>query len=1219
MRIRPSFLFFYMKCFNLIYRLLVLSFIALMLIAIWQGWDKYYLFPLFIITSILLFERYERIIYDKIGTCCVCLGQKVKAYFHALVIKLSTYLAKKVQKWGISDKVHSLLLLSPEIDVEAHKEYIIRLKAAIDNPDVHNVALSGAYGSGKSSILKTFKWYYSKYKAIDVSLASFGDENGGDDKDENRLEYRILQQLFYQVKMSDISESRFGRIERTSFAAKIVWTLSLCLVLASYVCLFKKDFLQGMLPLAEHNSENKYLEIIALVILVLGLAFFVFKIVHLLKRLGLKNFEVKVSSASLEIEDKKNVTAMNRYLDEILYLFQRKKYEVVFFEDLDRFGDVRIFTKLRELNQLLNQSEEINRRVVFVYALCDDVFSCPEDRTKFFDYIIPVIPYVNVSNSGDLFKRSFKALQLPEDRLSTEFLTDISHFVNDTRVLKNIVNEFTLYQHVLDPKLDLQHLLAIILYKNLYPKDFCLLHQGKGLVYGAFASVPFLKKEKKNAIEKRLGEIADKIKKIDKEKLKDVAELNALVAAHFLKFDFGDNCYPVDSHRDRILKENLFENDSVSLILQGRMGYMCYRQYRAVTNEMMKDALGEDFDYEKRKVTIENKDNGTLDKLFNERNRLDNKLTYLDNLLLHDVVDSPQDVFAYVKAYQQLNDEKKASYDILGYLLKEGYIDEDYFYYISIFQEGRMTPQDHEFLMSVKFDKPKGYGFKLTEVEAIVSNLKNTDYNKPAIVNFYLLQFLLGREKTYDNQCYMFFGALLQTEGVDALYDYIHHYGNVPVFVRRLVRFHVGFVDELFADETHSLQDKLHFVALVFAHAEIDDIRRMNEDHPIREHLNEIDDYWKAFGLCDENKALKVLDTICLKVKCLKEGKSPLLNSLLDHMCEFGMFRLNLENIRFVARKYHLDLDASDSSIYATILNSNLDFLKKHIVNHLNEFVENAANENDANLLSEAEIIGLLKESNVEFETKIDLIVNKEFVVDKEEDIDLDLISYLYDYNRVKPTLSNIMDYYAWSNQQFKENLIEFVNCHIQEFCDEVENAKNIETGYTEFLPAIIKESRLDDKLAYAIIDNPFLLDAWKDHIADLNDNQLFDVLRKKILPSENMNGNMANRFLDYYMRNEAEFDYNLYIKAVELSDDDVLKALASAKFIEKQLLRLKDIPKCLTAMGETFEKFKRVGETIKVPKNGGIQKFVDALHAVKYLGRVTSHGDEISARVLKK
>ena len=54
---------------------------------------------------------------------------------------------------------------------------------------------------------------------------------------------------------------------------------------------------------------------------------------------------------------------------------------------------------LRELNNLLNNDEAINHKpIVFVYAVRDDIFS-KEDRTKFFDFIIPVIPIVNATNS----------------------------------------------------------------------------------------------------------------------------------------------------------------------------------------------------------------------------------------------------------------------------------------------------------------------------------------------------------------------------------------------------------------------------------------------------------------------------------------------------------------------------------------------------------------------------------------------------------------------------------------------------------------------------------------------------------------------------------------------------------------------------------------------------------------------------------------------------
>ena len=1157
--------------------------------------------------------------YAKFVFCCLWMRGRVVTSFRNLVIEVSNYLARKIQKWELSATMPSLLLLSPKADAEAHKEYIRRLKAAIDNPDVQNIALSGAYGAGKSSILKTFKACFTDYKTVYVSLASFGEEGGNEDKDENRLEYRILQQLFYQVKMSDISESRFGRIERTSLGAKILWTLLLCLMAASYVCLFKAEWLQKLLPKVSSVFKQEYINVISLAVLVLGLAFLVFKLVHFLKRLGLKNLGVNVSSASLEVEDKKNVTAMNRYLDEILYLFQRKKYEVVFFEDLDRFGDIRIFTKLRELNQLLNQSEEINRRVVFVYALCDDVFGYPEDRTKFFDYIIPVIPYVNVSNSGDLFKRSFMALKLPKDSLSTEFLTDISHFVNDTRVLKNIVNEFTLYHQVLDAKLNLQHLLAIILYKNLYPKDFCLQHQGKGMLYDVFASVPLLKKEKRNLIQTRMRRVNDEVKTKNDEILESISELNALVVAYFLRQIPGKDKYPKDFNGYDVSVEQLFSDDYVSLILQGKMGYSSYNgRCKLISREQIRQALGEDFDYEKRKELIEKRNDGELDRLYNERNRLDNKLTYLENLQLHDLVDNVQGVFAFVEAYQKLDDVGKSEYDILGYLLKEGYIDEDYFYYISIFQEGRMTPQDHEFLMSVKFDKPKGYGYKLTEVEAIVTNLKDTDYNKPAIVNFCLLQFLLKREKAYANQCYMFFATFLQTEGLDAIYDYVRHYGSVSVFVRRLVGFHKGFVDELFADKTHSLQDKLKMMALVFAHAEMDDIRMINEDHPIGEHLNDIDEYWETFALCDENKALGILDIIRLKLKTLKDGNSPLCTRLLEHICEFGMFQLNLNNIRFVAEKKGLEVEDQDGSVYSCILNGNLQFLKKYVQDDINGFAENVVKEKYENFVSDEEVIGLLKNKRVKYGTKIDLIYHKDFLVKDSEETDPDLLAFLIESDKILANLDNVKTYYTSEDNKFSKVLVDFMNRHRAEIADDIKSKTEIEAGYDTLLSAIITETCLDKDFAYAIFDNPFLGEIWKEQVSLLNEEQLSYVIRKKYVSFDYMNSKVANRFLHYYMEDDAEFDYGLFIKSLEESEDEVLKAMASAKCIEKRMLHLKEIPHCLTAMGDSFEKIKRAGDNVKVPNVDGYKELVDALHSVKYLGRVVPMGKEISVRVLK-
>lgn len=94
-------------------------------------------------------------------------------------------------------------------------------------------------------------------------------------------------------------------------------------------------------------------------------------------------------------------------MDEIVYFFQVTKYNVVIIEDLDRFNNTEIFLKLREVNQLLNQSESVGRKIVFIYAVRDDMF-LDEERTKFFDYITTVIPIINSSNSVDKLKEELE-------------------------------------------------------------------------------------------------------------------------------------------------------------------------------------------------------------------------------------------------------------------------------------------------------------------------------------------------------------------------------------------------------------------------------------------------------------------------------------------------------------------------------------------------------------------------------------------------------------------------------------------------------------------------------------------------------------------------------------------------------------------------------------------------------------------------------------------
>lgn len=653
------------------------------------------------------------------GTICYLIGicrhliissiisykEKIHKAYRKYIRRIAVNCGRKVNRWKLEDTGENhISLLSPIDDFKRHKEYIIRLKNAIDQPNVFNIALTGSYGAGKSSILKTFKAYYPEYHYVNVSLASFVEVNmsesdstpkSNEDSFEEQLEYSILQQLFYHVKATNIPESRFGRIERTSRKKRIFVVVCILLFVVANLCLFCQEQVTKYFLIPTEVLKSSFLFGSSICIFILGICVILFQLILFIKKISIKN--LTLDKATLEFEEKKNVSIMNRYLDEILYLFQEKKYNVVIFEDIDRFENTHIFTKLRELNLILNQSEEIGRRIVFLYALKDDIFANAEERTKFFDYIVPVIPFVNASNSGDLFRRKITDLHIPEAEVSSSFITDISVFVNDMRVLTNVVNEFDLYRNLLDKKLKKGKLLAMILYKNLYPTDFSWLHQNKGVVYETFMSSPKIRSEIREDDSDRLKEIDSEIQGISEETLRSIEELRAVIVGKLLKLWPGPG-WDIYCDGRNIDINSLYSEDNIQHILKGNIFFrnsIYSNSVKHLNTDEIKSTLGESYKYSVRKKNIQSVANNKIEYLRDERRAFMDEIAAIDKYTLTDIAKSDRDIFEHVDIPK--GEEEK--YKVLKYLLEKGYIDEEYFFYISIFQEGRLTPSDQEFLL----------------------------------------------------------------------------------------------------------------------------------------------------------------------------------------------------------------------------------------------------------------------------------------------------------------------------------------------------------------------------------------------------------------------------------------------------------------------------------------------------------------------------------------
>ena len=1092
----------------------------------------------------------------------------------------------------------------------------------------------------------------------------------------------ISQQLFYHVKATNIPESRFGRIERTSSRKRILMAVSILVFVVANLFLFclvqvNKYFL---IPVEVLKSSSLFG--ISISVFVIGICVILFKLILFIKKISIKN--LTLDKATLEFEEKKNVSIMNRYLDEILYLFQEKKYNVVIFEDIDRFENTHIFTKLRELNLILNQSEEIGRRIVFLYALKDDIFANAEERTKFFDYIVPVIPFVNVSNSGDLFRRKIANLHIPEAEVRSSFITDISAFVNDMRVLTNVVNEFDLYRNLLDKKLNKEKLLAMILYKNLYPTDFSLLHQNKGVVYETFISTGLLKDEIKKDDWKRLEEIDLEIQAISEEILRSIEELRAVIVGKILKLWPGSG-WEIYCDGCKTDISSLFSEDNIQHILEGdiffRNTYYSYN-VKHLTADEIKSSLGESYNYSKRKELIQSIADDKIEDLREERKVFVDALSATKKFTLLDIAKSDRNIFEHVDTIKG-HEEK---YKVLKYLLEKGYIDEKYFFYISIFQEGRLTPSDQEFLLSIKFNAPKEFDYKLQEIPSLIQNLSIVDYDHKGILNKDLLEFCLLHEDEYEYEikCDAILKQMVVHEQyIDLLYKFMQEGDCVPTFIKRLVHIDKNVWKLLDMDKKHTNKDKDRVISTMFRYADINDIRTVNISYPFNTYINDNNNYFELFENIDQARARKLLDLLDLNIQSLKDDSNG--TDTYSYIYENNMYAQTLDNIKVIFKHNELPVDNLDSAIYTSIEKTELNELQGYVHQELPTFVENLmfapSNTNE----SSDSIVSLIDE-DIQTSDIIKLIKHNVTLWDDCRGItDDNIVRTMFWENKIKMTIENVKNYCScigiWN---IDNTLIAFMNLNEEKSMEEFTKLVEINDEHEiELLASVVQSDDINDNIAFSIFNNHCLIDIWCKDLSQLNETRVRYVVDEGIIrissstyqdiisehpqmnkyllcknpdniisewdefafsittvvgmlswveykkyhnfilnkiELESITPTIANALLSYFCKPDSEFNLSLYTEAMVKSSNPALKVLASTCCIAKRIIAINELPNIFAKTKGIFEGLEKRGEVYSISKQvEGAQHFMDALHQFRYIGQVKEKGDYLTGKVLKR
>lgn len=1005
------------------------------------------------------------------------------------------------------DKYSEYKDLAPTSNAENVEEYLNALKWALEQEKITNIALAGPYGSGKSSIIDTFlekhkdesffqtytaennSWIINKIKSCilqrdkvyrfneiskKISMATFIESNSNkqckneahenEDKAAKKIcisadevEKGILKQLFYTIDPKKIPQSRYRKLHPINFSNIITKVIVYFAISLIFIFIFYYEKMASIFSGISAVLSYVGVSLLSCVFVFVAFAVCIWAISKIVYDFSIK-YSIKgiklSSNIDIQKEEGTGESVFNKNLDEIVCFFESTKYRVIFFEDLDRLDDRTIFVHLRELNNLLNCNEMIKEKVVFVYAVKDDIFT-KEDRTKFFDFIIPVIPIINSTNSGEVlqqFLQEAKEHGIKHD-ISQNFVLDVAPYIADMRILRNIYNEFVVYKSILTDNQGVElkdaQMLALIIYKNLCPDDFADIQNEQGLIKQAFEDkYRFISEEKSrlqieinalsNSIDDYKHEILESIKEIKIAMLVNLTKDQGIVKELWYGYYSGDmitaNQILSDEFELDYFKEHNIERIVYYDLMNGRSSDININNFNKAIEPYVKRI--------RKRTEVESKG----------LNKFSKKIRNLKELQRSIVENSMSDILEKYNDFKFSRDigENK----LLVFLLRRGYIDEKYANYINYFKGNTITKDDMNFILSVKNQEAKPWDYAITKTDMVIRRLQEYEFERKEIYNFDLLEQLLAG--CNDNvKLELFFKQLadetkLSWDFIDEFTDRTNHLAE---FIKGLSRNWAGMWWYITQQNTITYDRQLHYLCLLLSNIADADIHDYDVNNSMKEYFeNHADILQKLQEQLGSEKIKNIL--LQLKPKFSELNIDGIKDKeILDAVFDNAMYEINLPMVKNVIKfKNSTLIDSFEAQPYSVVVRLNDSLVSGYIQKNINKYVDDIILKQYSPADELEDILGLVEKLFEEDEDELieKLIRHESFVVDDISRFLWDEIEKFKDSVHVvwKALLENERIVVSWENTVTYWECYNFDDCLKKFIADNVYTLKEDDKKY---------------------------------------------------------------------------------------------------------------------------------------------------------------------------
>lgn len=640
-----------------------------------------------------------------------------------------------------------LIVLSPHFDEEHHGIYVRKLEQAVMLPEVRNIALTGGYGTGKSSVIQGLierihsSKEFKKIRPIVISLPTtqIADESDSGDNRTDRIQREIVKQLLYRSNPRKMRGSQYRRITHVTATQRATVCFIVAAILTSIFWLLAKP--NWHWHWSQGGSLWGYWQPAVVQTILWGLTFYIDWI--WVNKPALKGLQF--GPAKLELE-KNDSSYFDKYLNEIIYYFEVSRTNLAIFEDLDRFDDPYIFDALHELNELINISlgqerftEQKHPSVKFLYTTRDSIFEHKtkgilednnaryshqleiENRTKFFDAIVPIVPFSTTHNAYEYLKYLLNDRPIAIDQ---KLLEIVGSEISDYRLLANIVSEFQIFIERISTSWGgnkeveeflndhANYLFAFIVYKNTHLTDYEKIQTGESNIDKINMKFLIMKLKIRTMSQMLFWRLSDNLRAEIEKKYK----VDSLLCSLSINGKRFDDFTEVELWEE-VLELNLSPNRTAVSLIHRNKGIISDDIIDDFSKNIFSNLVTNELANKKSSAKMENNYQAIITNI-KSINSIDSISSFLHSSHNYRESTLPENIQKKIDDFESFINKIFSFDQIIFKLINSGYIDRNFYAYSSIFTKGFTSIKVFNFIIKNLATRQPNIDLELSEKEA---------------------------------------------------------------------------------------------------------------------------------------------------------------------------------------------------------------------------------------------------------------------------------------------------------------------------------------------------------------------------------------------------------------------------------------------------------------------------------------------------------------------